>query len=84
MTTTFIKDQTLRHLDLNILGVVESEVPIGIHTPSLRREMVNVRIGEFDNIWWDTSRVIVENTESVPVVSIPLTAPASDPAMVIA
>ena len=82
MFTEFIVGQAVRHLDLDprVVGIVESNLAIRVHlVNSPVREMLNVKVGDNDLVWWRLDRVA-----PVPVTNIPLTAPASDPAMVIA
>lgn len=78
MFTEFVIGQTVRHLDLNIIGTVESNLAIRVHVPnSPVRELLNVKIGESDLVWWGLNRV-------APVSDIPLTSPALESTTVIA
>lgn len=79
---TYPLGQALRHLDLDITGIVESEVPIVTHFSNLRRERVNVRVGEDDLVWWDVTRVAVVGKPSP--TPAPLTVPANEPVTTLA
>lgn len=73
MFTEFIVGQAVRHLDLDpsVVGVVESNLAIRVHVPnSPVREMLNVKVGDNDLVWWRLDRVA-----PVPAVNIPLSVP---------
>ena len=78
MFNEFIVGQAVLHLDLSVIGVVESSFPVRVHIPnSPVRELLNVKVGENDLVWWRLDRValIPENN---------LTSPALEPTTVIA
>lgn len=55
----FFNGQTLRHLDLGIIGTVETYITVRVHVPnSPVREMVNVKVGDDDLVWWNVARVV--------------------------
>lgn len=73
MFTEFVIGQAVRHLDLNIIGTVESNLAIRVHVSnSPARELINVKVGDSDLVWWGLNRV-------APVSDIPLTSPAPEP-----
>lgn len=77
MFTEFVVGQSVRHLDLDpkIVGVVESSLAIRVHVPnSPVREMLNVKIGDNDLVWWRLDRVA-----PMPVVNVSLSVPALEP-----
>ena len=75
MESSFTAGQSVRHRDLNIIGIVESYIPIRVHVAnSPVREMLNVTVGDTDNIWWDTAKIIPVDMPVAPtpeVLTIP-------------
>lgn len=55
--TTFTQGMQVRHLELDIVGVIESGVPVIVNHSNLRRVMLNVKVGEFDGVWWDSAKL---------------------------
>jgi hypothetical protein len=56
-TPPFTLGMSVHHKELDLVGIVESEMPITVHIPNLLASFLNVRLGEVDNIWWDITKL---------------------------